>query len=251
MPLLSIKNLSVWAHSGKKILQNVSLAVQKNSIHALIGPNGSGKSTLAYALMGLAKFKKVTGRIIFDGQDITRQTTPQRAKRGLTLAWQEPARFEGIKVKDFLLAGVKRNPDESQASQMVSEALQLVSLEPNIYLERLADQSLSVGERKRIELASVLMLQPKLMILDEPDAGLDIIVYREFYQFLSRLQQETNASILLITHREEVGLIAQQASLLWQGRLLASGPFVPIMRKYCQLSHKQRLCPLKSCLKNL
>ena len=102
--------------------------------------------------------------------------------------------------------------------------------------------SLSGGERKRIELASVILMKPQLLILDEPDSGLDIIIYKELYDILENIKEETNASILLITHREETGAIAQRASFLNNGRLILTGSFRDVMRKYCQTVGRKKLC---------
>ena len=247
MKLLEIKNLSVESREdNKKILENVSFEIDKKSIHILIGANGSGKSTLAYALMGLPRFKITSGKILLLGKDITKLSTDKRAKTGMTLAFQEPALFEGISVEDFLKAGNKKlNKKE------IERVLFLTGLEPKKFIGRKIDQTLSGGERKRIELASVIALKPKLIILDEPDAGLDIIIYRELYGILGNIKQETGASILLISHREELGLIADQATFLRQGKIVCSGPFRPVMRKYCQSLTKRKICLRKFCLKNL
>lgn len=244
MNLLEIKNLNIYTADKIKLLSEVNLIVKPNSIHAILGPNGSGKTTLANALMGLVANKIVKGRIIFAGRDITDLPTFARAKMGLTLAWQEPARFEGVKVCDYLALGMK-NYDKEE----IKRALDLVELEPKIYGERMVDEKLSGGERKRIELAAVLLMKPRLMILDEPDAGLDIIVYNEFYELLATVKKETGAGIMLITHREEAGLIADSATLLWRGEMIISGDFRQAMRKYCEMSGRKKTCKLKTCLK--
>ncbi len=247
MKLLKIKNLSVKTRGNKeKILENVSLEIDEKSIHVLIGANGSGKSTLAYALMGLSRFKISSGKIIFFGKDITKLSTDKRAKMGMTLAFQEPALFEGVKVRDFLRAGNKKL-DQKEIEKIMS----LTGLEPEKFINRYVDGALSGGERKRIELASVIALKPKLIILDEPDAGLDIIIYRELYDILENIKRETGASILLISHREELGLIADQATFLRQGKSVYSGQFRPVMRKYCQSLKRKKICPKIFYLKNL
>ncbi|MFH0819436.1 MAG: ATP-binding cassette domain-containing protein [bacterium] len=244
MNLLEIKNLNILASDKTKLLSGVNLVVKKNSIHAILGPNGSGKTTLAQALLGLNTNKIIKGKIKFLGQDISRLPTFKRARMGLTLAWQEPARFEGIKVCDYLGLGMK-----SYDKEEINRALNLVGLEPKIYCERLVDEKLSGGERKRIELAAVLLMKPRLMILDEPDAGLDIIVYNEFYELLATVKKETGAGIMLITHREEAGLIADSATLLWRGKMIISSDFRQTMRRYCEMSGRQKTCKLKTCLK--
>jgi len=167
--ILEVKNLSVESEeTKKKILENISFEVEENSIYALIGPNGAGKSTLAYALMGIPRFKIRSGKIIFKNKDITKVSIEKRVKMGLALAFQEPAYFENIRVKDFLKLG---NKDISEKE--IKKILSLVGLEPKDFLNRKINRQLSSGERKRIEFASVMAMKPKLMILDEPDSGLD------------------------------------------------------------------------------
>ena len=238
--ILEIKNLTVESEKAgvrKIILDKVSLSVEKNETHILIGPNGSGKSSLAYAIMGLHALKVVSGKIIFQGKEITSLPANKRAKMGIALAFQDPAYFEGVKVKDFLKVG---NKNLSEAA--LGEALTLVGLSPDKFLNREMDMTLSGGERKRIELASIIAMRPKLLVLDEPDAGLDVIIYREFYNILDNIKEKTGASILLITHREETGLSAGKATFLCGGQVIFSGGFRETMRRYCQAVERKKLC---------
>ena len=247
MKLLEVKNLSVESReNGKNILKNVSFGIGKESIHILIGANGSGKSTLAYALMGLPRLKITPGKIIFLGEDITKLPTDRRAKLGMTLAFQEPAFFEGISVENFIRAGNKKI-----SRKKIEEILLIIGLEPGKFINRNVDQTLSGGERKRIELASVIALNPKLIILDEPDSGLDIIIYRELYNILENIKRKTKSSILLISHREELGLIADQATFIRRGEAVCSGPFRPVMREYCQSLKRKEICQKTFYPKNL
>ncbi|MDP3014060.1 MAG: ATP-binding cassette domain-containing protein, partial [Candidatus Subteraquimicrobiales bacterium] len=229
--------------ADKAVIKKADFCVDAGEIHALLGPNGSGKSTLAYTIMGTSGHKPASGQILLEGKDITRRTVVERARMGITLAWQEPVRFEGITVKDYIKVGI-RNGDK----KLVEKSLTLVGLEPGKFLNRFVDQSLSGGERKRVELAAVVAMEPKLMILDEPDSGLDIIVYDELYEILDSIRKETNASVLLITHREESGGIADRATLVWDGKTCASGSFPEIMHKYCHLARRDGKCRIKPCL---
>ena len=236
--ILEVKNLSVESkETKKKILENISFEVEKNSIYVLIGPNGAGKSTLAYTLMGIPRFKVVTGKIIFKNKDITKFSIKERVKMGLALTFQEPAYFENIKVKDFLKLGNK-NISEKE----IKEILSLVGLEPKDFLNRKINRQLSSGERKRIEFASVIAMKPELMILDEPDSGLDIIIYKEFYNILENLKELTKSSIILITHREEIGAICDKAGLLYKGKIIEEGSFRKVMKKYCQIVNRKKVC---------
>lgn len=236
--MLKVSNLSIQSKERKeKLLDKVSFEVGKNEIHCILGLNGSGKSTLAYALLGLDRYEYVSGKVIFLGKDISKKKPFERAKLGLTIAFQEPARFEGLTVADYLKAG-KRNATETD----MKHVLALVGLDDEEFLLRSIDEKLSGGERKRIELASVIIMRPKLMILDEPDASLDIIVYNELYDLMLRVKEELKCSILLITHREEAGLIADRATLVDGGKVVESGRFRRVMRTYCEREGRRDRC---------
>jgi Fe-S cluster assembly ATP-binding protein len=239
MKILEVKNLSVESkEDNKQILENISFDIEEKSIYVLIGPNGSGKSTLVYALMGMPRFKISAGKILFLGKDITKLSIHERAKRGLTLGFQDPAYFEGITCEDFLRAG-NRNISLNE----IKKYLTLVGLDARKFLKREINSSLSGGERKRIEFASVIATKPKLMILDEPDSGLDVMIYREFYNILENIKEETGATILLISHREELGFRANQAAFLNKGKLISEGSFRKVMKDYCQKSNRKKVCP--------
>lgn len=201
----------------RQILRDVDLKVHERESHILLGPNGSGKSSLAYTLMGCAGYEPDGGILLFGGEDITHASIDQRARRGLTLAWQEPARFEGITVADYLRLCRKKMPMGE-----IEEALAAVSLAPAAYLHRGVSGKLSGGERKRIELAAVFLMRPRLVILDEPDSGIDIHGM-EWVKTLIRRMREAGSAVLLITHRDDMGEVAGRASLLCQGMLVQTG----------------------------
>lgn len=242
--ILQVKNLSVTSPENKiRLLDKVSFSVSRGEIHSLLGKNGSGKSTLAYALMGLKEYSYPAGKIYFEGEDVSRAETHQRAQKGMTLAFQEPCRFEGLTVRDFFRAGNKNIKEEE-----INKNLDLVGLSSD-FADRKIDENLSGGERKRIEIASVIIMKPKLIIMDEPDASLDIIVYNEFYDLLLRIKEELNCSILLITHREEAGMAADRATLLENGSTVETGDFKKVMRLYCSRMGRQQECS-KTCCQN-
>jgi ABC-type branched-subunit amino acid transport system ATPase component len=161
-PLLEIRNLT-FEVGHQTILDRLDLMIDPNEIHALLGANGSGKTTLAYLLMGSDGYVPTAGRVLFEGADLLPLKMHERAQRGVTLAWQDPARFEGVTVREYLTLGRQDRDPESALAQ--------VGLAPDRYLARRVDKSLSGGERHRIELASVLSMKPSLAILDEPAAG--------------------------------------------------------------------------------
>jgi Fe-S cluster assembly ATP-binding protein len=213
VPFLDIRNLT-FAADNQKILDRLDLTIHPREIHALLGANGSGKTTLAYVLMGCEGYVPSGGRVVFNGTDLVPLKMYERARLGLTLAWQEPARFEGVTVREYLSLG---KPDYDP-----EPALRQVGLDPERYLNRRVDKTLSGGERHRVELASVLSMNPKLAILDEPAAGIDMLSINHIIDIIRALKA-AGGSVLLITHQEEVALIADRASQLCAGRIIFSG----------------------------
>lgn len=212
-PLLDIHDLT-FVVDRHPILDHLDLAILPGEIHALLGANGSGKTTLAYVLMGCEGYRPRAGSILFNGVDLLPLKMHERARLGLTLAWQEPARFEGVTVREYLALG---KADSDPATALVQ-----VGLTPDHYLSRRVDKALSGGERHRIELASVLSMKPKLAILDEPSAGIDMLSIAHIIQIIRTLK-EAGGSVLLITHQEDIALIADRASQLCAGRIIFSG----------------------------
>lgn len=212
-PLLDVRHL-VYEADGRLILDRLNLAVHAGEIHALLGANGSGKTTLAYVLMGCEGYVPKEGTILFNDRALLPLRMHERATLGLTLAWQEPARFEGVTVREYLSLG--------QADCDPTPALKQVGLDPDRYLNRRVDKALSGGERHRIELASVLSMKPKLAILDEPAAGIDMLSINHIIGIIRALK-DGGGSVLLITHQEEVALIADRASQLCGGQIIFSG----------------------------
>lgn len=151
---------------GRSILQGLDLRIRPGEIHGLLGANGSGKTSLAYAIMGCEGYRPTAGSIRLAGRPIDDLPMFERARLGITLAWQEPARFEGLTLRDYLNVGA-RGADWR-------DCLRQVGLDPLECAERAVDRTLSGGERKRVELAAVLAMQPRLAILDEPTAGIDL-----------------------------------------------------------------------------
>jgi Fe-S cluster assembly ATP-binding protein len=215
-PILRVEDL--WLRrDGREILRGVNLEVFPGQVHALLGLNGSGKSSLAYALMGCEGYAPDAGRILFDGHNLADMSITERARLGITLAWQEPARFEGLQIGKYVGLGQKQ-PDREQ----VVAALEAVSLPAKYYGYRAADQTLSGGERKRVELASVYAMHPRLAILDEPDSGIDVLTLGEIAMLIRRMALE-GVAVLLITHRDEIVETADAASLMCAGAVIFTG----------------------------
>jgi Fe-S cluster assembly ATP-binding protein len=214
--MLEVQHLKLMLN-GTAIINDLNLGVSKGEIYGLLGENGTGKTTLAHLIMGTNNLKPTAGRILFEGQDIADLSVSQRARKGISLAWQEPVRIEGLRVRDYLaLSG--RNLSDGR----VEHHLWMVGLEPARYLDRDIDNTLSGGERKRIELASLLAMRPKLAILDEPDSGIDIISLPLILDGILEMCRQGSA-VLLITHNERVVEIAHRVSVLCGGKILMTG----------------------------
>jgi Fe-S cluster assembly ATP-binding protein len=236
MSSLEIREL-VFETGGKRIIDGLDLAIPSGEVHALVGTNGTGKSTLAYLIMGCEGYRPASGEIVFGGRVINGLRVHERARLGISMAWQEPVRFEGIRVREYLtLKGGLGDP---------AGCLELVGLEPALYLERMVDGSLSGGERKRIELASVLSLDLRLAVLDEPDSGIDMLSTEDIINVISAFR-EKGVSVLLITHRQEIALIADRASLLCAGRIVCQGDPGKVADYY--RSRKCLVCDGKVCV---
>jgi len=224
MGVLTIRNLNL-AFDKKPILQNLNIDFWEGHIHAVVGPNGAGKSTLAATVMGLSGYHDFEGDILFEGESIRDLPLDQRAKRGITLAWQEPARFEGLSIWEFLATSAK---DKSREN--ISKILEEVGLAPEEYLKRSVDKTISGGERKKVELASIIAMEPKLAILDEPDSGIDIESIERIFD-ACRLLKKRGTTVILITHSLAVLNEAEHAFLLCRGQLVDQGSTSKI-RKY-------------------
>jgi Fe-S cluster assembly ATP-binding protein len=215
-PLLHVEGLSL-TRDGRDILSGVGLSVRPGEVHGLLGPNGSGKSTLAYTIVGCPDYLPDRGTIRFAGHDLSTLSMTERARLGLTLGWQEPARFEGLTVRDYVGLG-SAGADLAR----IIDSLEAVALPSQVYMTRPVDRTLSGGERKRIELAAVFAMRPRLAILDEPDSGVDVLSLEEVAAVVRRMA-EAGTAVLLITHRDEMLGVADSASLLCQGSVILTG----------------------------
>ncbi|WP_448376001.1 ATP-binding cassette domain-containing protein [Fervidobacterium sp.] len=200
------------------MLSNVSMKFLPGYKYAIIGTNGAGKSTICYIIMGLSAYKPYKGRIILDTNDITDLSVSERAKLGITLMWQEPARFEGMTVETYLNLGGKLAIQKSE----IVEAMEFVGLNPAVYLKRFVDKTLSGGERKRVELASILLLKPKYVIFDEPDSGIDLMSLNIINDVVNYVAQYGGTPII-ITHREEMAYNTDYGYLICAGKILKHG----------------------------
>lgn len=216
--MLRLENLSLRVGengSQKDILQDINLELLPGRVYVLTGPNGSGKTTLAKIVMGLGH--PTSGRILWDGRDITNLDITTRAREGIAYAFQQPVRFKGLRVKDlFELAGVDGNP---------ATYLAQVGLCAADYLEREAGSGLSGGEAKRLEVALTLARRPRLAIFDEPEAGVDLWAQERLLALVAApARREKDVTSLVITHSEKFLHQADEVLLLEAGRLVEAGP---------------------------
>ena len=197
-----------FERDNKIILNNINLKLEKNKFYSLTGPNGSGKSTLAKVIMGLTIPDK--GKILFNGEDITNKSIDERAKLGIGFAFQTPVCFKGITVYDLLSVASNKSLTKKEACDILSK-VGLCALE---YIDREVNKSLSGGELKRIEIASVIARDPKFAIFDEPEAGIDLWSFNSLNKVFKNIQENNDATTLVISHQEKILDIADEIILM-------------------------------------
>ncbi|NLH01476.1 MAG: ATP-binding cassette domain-containing protein [Clostridiales bacterium] len=210
--MLELENISFSA-DGKKILKDINLSIDSGKFIAITGPNGSGKSTLAKIIMGIEK--PDSGRILFDGEDITDYSIDQRARMGISFGFQQPVRFKGITVHDLLNLSARKKFSINEACEILST----VGLCANSYVDREVNSSLSGGELKRIEIASVITRNSKLTIFDEPEAGIDLWSFNNLIKVFNNMRNKLEGSIIVISHQERILNIADEIILLTDGAI--------------------------------
>ena len=218
--MLELRNISFGveeADSTKEIIRDVSFIVPDEKFVVITGPNGGGKSTLARLIMGIEK--PSSGQILLDGQDITALGITERAKLGISFALQQPVRFKGIHVVDLLRLAAGKKLSVGDACEYLSA----VGLCARDYIDREVNASLSGGEMKRIEIATVLARGTALSVFDEPEAGIDLWSFQSLIQVFENMQKRAHASILIISHQERILNIADTIILLADGQVRAQG----------------------------
>ena len=214
--MLELRNVS-FEVDGKKILNNISLTMEDNRFTVITGPNGGGKSTLAKLIMGIEK--PTEGEILFEGEDITAMSIDERAKRKIGYAFQQPPRFKGMSVRKLLSLAHGKDLDEEICCSYLTD----VGLCSKDYLNRDVDASLSGGEVKRIEIASILARDLKLSIFDEPEAGIDLWSFAKLVETFQKLQRESRQSIILISHQERIMQLAYEIIIIENGAIKTKG----------------------------
>ncbi|MEF2877130.1 MAG: ATP-binding cassette domain-containing protein [Blautia sp.] len=201
----------------KGILEHVSFTLEDNKFVAITGPNGGGKSTMAKIIAGIEK--PTEGRIFFDGQDITDWSITERAKAGISYAFQQPVRFKGVTVFDLINLAAGKDISLSGACQYLSE----VGLCAKDYINREVNASLSGGEMKRIEIATVMARGTRLSVFDEPEAGIDLWSFQNLIHVFDNMHKERHGSILIISHQERILNTADEILVIAEGRLVKRG----------------------------
>lgn len=214
--MIELKNIS-FIKDNKKILDNINLKLDDTKFYALTGPNGSGKSTLAKIIMGL--IEPTSGSIFYNGEDITNKNITERANMGIAFAFQQPVKFKGITVFDLLKFAMNKDINRMDACKYLAK----VGLCAKDYVDREIDSSLSGGELKRIEIASILARNPKVAIFDEPEAGIDLWSFKALNNIFKELEKTNNGVTLVITHQERILDIADEIILLENGKISKIG----------------------------
>ncbi len=218
--MLNIENLSftVSGESGEKeIIKDLSLTLADKTFAVITGPNGGGKTTLAKLIMGLEK--PIAGKIYWNGADITDLSVSERAKLGVSYGFQQPPRFKGVTVYDLLKIASGREMTRLECCEYLTQ----VGLCARDYVDRDMDDSLSGGEAKRIEIATILARQGELMIFDEPEAGIDLWSFSKLTETFEAIHRQKEATILIISHQERLIALADEIILVDGGKVTVQG----------------------------
>lgn len=213
----------------KQILKNINLIIEDDMFFVITGPNGSGKSTLAKIIMGINK--PTSGKIIFNGKDITHLSITERAKLGISFAFQQPVKFKGITVKDMISLATNKEATVADACKYLSD----VGLCARDYIDRDIDDSLSGGELKRIEIATIIARASKLTIFDEPEAGIDLWSFNSLIKTFRNLKNKYKCGFIIISHQERILDIADKIIILSNGEVSTVGKKDEVISKLSEV----------------
>lgn len=235
--MLDLKNIC-FTRDGKKILDNINLNLEDNKFVVITGPNGSGKSTLAKIIMGIEKQDE--GQVLLEGQDISCESIDKRANLGISFAFQQPVKFKGITVYDLLKLSAEKEITRIEACDILSK----VGLCAKEYVDREVNGSLSGGELKRIEIATVAVRNAKLTIFDEPEAGIDLWSFNNLIKVFEEMRNVIGGTILIISHQERILNIADEIILLNNGKIEKQGKKEEIIDTILK-TEKKGCCKIK------
>ena len=225
--LLQLQNLSVSVED-LQILTDINLNIGRGETHVLMGPNGAGKSTMGYTIMGNPGYNVIDGKIIFDGRDITNDSADKRAGAGVFLSFQNPIEIPGLSLSSFIRNAYHEKTGEPVKlfafRKKLKENMELLNMDES-YAERDLNVGFSGGEKKKAEILQMLMLDPKLAILDETDSGLDVDAVRTVSKGVEEFQKRGNGSLLIITHSTKIleALHVDYTHVLVKGHLVHTG----------------------------
>ena len=222
--MLELKNIC-FERDNKKILDNINLVLEDNQFYVVTGPNGSGKSTLAKIIMGIET--QDSGQVILNGKDISHLPVYERAKLGIGFAFQQPVKFKGLTVYDLLKLSIQKDLSKKDACNILSQ----VGLCAKEYIDREINSSLSGGELKRIEIATVAVRNSCLTIFDEPEAGIDLWSFQNLIKIFENIRQSTKGITLIISHQERILAIANTIILLNNGKIEKTGNSIQMMNE--------------------
>ncbi len=219
--MLSIKDLKFDVDDGERrlgIIDGVDIDFPEGKFIVITGPNGGGKSTLARLIMGIEK--PTSGRVLLDGEDITEKSVTERAKLGIGYAFQQPPRFKGMTVRRLMNIAAGRSLTRDECCGYLSR-VGLCSAE---YVDREVDASLSGGEVKRIEIATLMARNPSVAIFDEPEAGIDLWSFSMLVETFRKMQKETSGTVIIISHQERIMALADEIIVIADGKVAGRGP---------------------------
>ncbi len=234
--MLELQDLSFQVSAedagAKEIIKNINLTLNDHTFTAITGPNGGGKSTLARLIMGIEH--PTSGKIIWNGMDITEMNITERANLGISFAFQQPVRFKGIKVKDLIT--LSAGSDKKLSTAAACDYLSKVGLCARDYINRDVDASLSGGELKRIEIATIIARNTPLSVFDEPEAGIDLWSFNNLIKVFEELHESSDNSLIIISHQERILNIADEIVVIAEGTVKTRGTKAEILPELLNIS---------------
>ena len=230
--MIELKHVSWSTADGKEVLKDINLVIDSDCLVAISGPNGGGKTTLAKILMGIEK--PTSGKIYFNGLDITNFDVTARANLGISFGFQEPVRFKGISVRKMLNIAAGKKLEETYLHNLLQE----VGLCAKKYLDRDIDSTLSGGEIKRIEIATVLARNSDVIIFDEPEAGIDLWSFESLINVFEKMREEKSRSLIVISHQERILSIADEIIVIAEGKIVDKGEGKIVLERMIAGNHR-------------
>ena len=242
--MLELQNISWETPDGKLVIDNISLAVPDKRLIALTGPNGGGKTTLAKIMAGI--IKPSAGRVLLDGNDITELDVTERARAGIGFAFQQPVRFKGLTVRMLLEIASGEKLSEGRLCDVMAS----VGLCARDYIDREVNTTLSGGEMKRIEIATVLARASRISIFDEPEAGIDIWSFAGLIKTFNAMRQSVDRTLIIVSHQERILSIADEIVLLADGKLMRRGNGSEMLTELVRSGDTGTVCAKKEAVIN-